>query len=160
LSLLIIVLLFIIVPIVLLFVIIDHCAQCTFVAHHYFTVVTLFCGLSIYSIVKDQKVECMKKIKRLGNEKTAKTKQFKEYQEINAKLKPKFEIAIKRYSELQSQYDQIEEEIGKGNTDLQDAGQDIATEMIVLLQQIEEDRQQYTEKREEMKRINARCSEI
>merc|ERR1711918_269697 len=55
--------------------------------------------------VKDEKVQHMKNIKRLTNEKALLSKNFKETKEKNSSVKVSLDKSIQRYQKLQSDYD-------------------------------------------------------
>ena len=122
--------------------------------------------------VKEQKVQHMKNIKRLTNEKALLSKNFKEYKEFNVQLKAGLDGSIQKYQQLQQQYDEAAMEVnseefkegpnGPSEEEVleqqqkQAAAEAMANEMIALLTKIEEDRQKYTEKRDALKRMRAR----
>eukprot|EP00600_Ochromonadales_sp_CCMP1393_P008823 CAMPEP_0174954044 /NCGR_PEP_ID=MMETSP0004_2-20121128/205_1 /TAXON_ID=420556 /ORGANISM="Ochromonas sp., Strain CCMP1393" /LENGTH=787 /DNA_ID=CAMNT_0016201813 /DNA_START=43 /DNA_END=2407 /DNA_ORIENTATION=- len=128
--------------------------------------------------VKDQKVQHMKNIKRLTNEKAMLSKNFKEVKDFNTKLKGNLDKSIQQYQVLQKAYDTLDAEV-QATADVEgsegDAAYDeavrvhaekqaeaeaMAQKMIELLTTIENSRLQYTEKRDNLKRIKQRLDAI
>jgi hypothetical protein len=107
--------------------------------------------------VKDQKVQHMKNIKRLTNEKAMLTKNFKESKESNATLKSGLDTSIQKYQVMQKKYDEVASAAEAGDDpEKQAAAETMAQNMIELLTQIEGDRLKFTEKREALKKMKAR----
>eukprot|EP00428_Durinskia_dybowskii_P064440 CAMPEP_0170383522 /NCGR_PEP_ID=MMETSP0117_2-20130122/15518_1 /TAXON_ID=400756 /ORGANISM="Durinskia baltica, Strain CSIRO CS-38" /LENGTH=775 /DNA_ID=CAMNT_0010639227 /DNA_START=54 /DNA_END=2381 /DNA_ORIENTATION=+ len=110
--------------------------------------------------VKDQKVLHMKNIKRLTNEKALLTNQFKESKENNSKLKGNLDENIQKYQEIQKQYDDLVVAEGEDNVQKAAEAEAMANQMIGLLTSIENDRVNYTEKRDNLKRMKLRLDAI
>lgn len=126
--------------------------------------------------VKDQKVQHMKNIKRLTNEKASLTKRFKECKDTNTIGKVELDKFILRYQELQKEYDdamsgaagldgedgELKEEsvVIEERKKKQEAAEIVANEMIELLTKIENERLKYTERRDELKRMRTRLEQI
>ncbi len=114
--------------------------------------------------VKEEKVQHMKNIKRLTNEKAMLTKSFKEYKDLNAATKGELDRNIALYQEFQQQYDEkmnlTGEESERDEARRQSEAEAMANEMIELLTKIENDRLKYTEKRDALKRMKTRLETI
>mmetsp|Transcript_5640 Transcript_5640/g.12401 ORF Transcript_5640/g.12401 Transcript_5640/m.12401 type:complete len:722 (-) Transcript_5640:345-2510(-) len=128
--------------------------------------------------VKEQKVQHMKNIKRLTNEKAMLSKNFKELKDGNVTLKGRLDKDIQQYQSLQKTYDSVAGEVAaiadagllegdagfeagqQAQAQKQEEAEAMANRMIELLTGIENSRLQYTEKRDSLKRIKARLDII
>lgn len=125
--------------------------------------------------VKEQKVQHMKNIKRLTNEKAVLSKTFKEHKDSNAALKSELDTDIQKYQALQKRYDELameasqeefkedpehSEEQSQQVREKTEAAEAMANSMIQLLTKIENDRLKYTERRDALKRMRGRLDLI
>jgi septation ring formation regulator EzrA len=109
--------------------------------------------------VKEQKVNQMKAIKRLTNEKTTLSKKFKDTKDINGSLKKELDESMKKYQVLQQEYDVIGPTAEAGGA-AQAKAEKIASKMADLLTKIEADRQEWMQQRDLIKQLKERLKDI
>lgn len=109
--------------------------------------------------VKEEKVQHMKNIKRLTNEKALLTKNFKEFKDSSAAIKAELDQNIAQYQEYQAEYDAITND-GEQDEAKQAKAEAIASRMIELLNNIELNKEKFTEKRTALKRMKQRLETI
>eukprot|EP01038_Epipyxis_sp_PR26KG_P015951 gene15951-21644_t len=129
--------------------------------------------------VKEQKVQRMKNIKRLTNEKALLTKNYKEYKDENVDLKSSLDSSIQKYQQLQKEYDDLmisEENEQEMKDDMpaqtpspeklliqqkkNETAELMANQMVSLLTKIETERLKFTEKRDALKRMRTRLEQV
>ena len=136
--------------------------------------------------VKEQKVNHMKNIKKLTMEKTSLNDKFKQLKDVNGTLKGTLDGTIKRYQQLQAQYDKVTAAVAanaaeegaaktsldevtyatvKRKTDLiakesSEKAEKIATEMAELLTKIETNRSTWMANRETLKTTKDRLGAV
>lgn len=116
--------------------------------------------------VKKQKVEHMKAIKRLSNEKSALTQQMKEGKDSNTNLKVRLDGSMKSYQRLQSEYDSkmtAMAALGEAGGDLSKDTIEVnkvAAQMAETLASIESDRASWLHTRDLVKKGKERLAQI
>jgi hypothetical protein len=106
--------------------------------------------------VKDKKVEQMKNIKRLANEKSTLAKKIKDGKSKHTELKAKVDTDMKEYSQLQLKYD---EALKAGNESLPE-NEEIAKHMADILKWIDGRRSQWVTLKAEIKSMKDRLANI
>mmetsp|Transcript_20554 Transcript_20554/g.28323 ORF Transcript_20554/g.28323 Transcript_20554/m.28323 type:complete len:818 (-) Transcript_20554:135-2588(-) len=109
--------------------------------------------------VKDEKVQHMKNIKRLTNEKALLAKTFREAKDQGAQLKQQLDENINTYQLLQKKYDDLAAD-EHSDPASQEEAERMANEMIQLLTSIESDRLLYTEKRDLLRKTKDRMEKV
>lgn len=114
--------------------------------------------------VKDEKVQHMKNIKRLTNEKALLAKTFREAKDQGSNLKQQLDENINTYQLLQKKYDDLAALAGENDEHSDPAVQEeadrMANDMIQLLTNIESDRLLYTEKRDLLRKTKDRMEKV
>lgn len=107
--------------------------------------------------VKEQKINVMKEIKRLTNEKAVLGKKTATAKGSCDKLKAKLDKDMGNYGLLQGEYDRLLAEGDEGN---KHHTEEVAEEMVALLTTIETDRVKYMADRDELKGCKDRMTAI
>lgn len=120
---------------------------------------------SMMKSVKEDKVNRMKAIKRLTNEKTSLSKEYKDSKDSFGQMKEKLDTTMKRYQEFQQKYEDLSTLQVQAAGTAQEAEytsqlENLAGQMSSLLTQIEEDRSKWLQMRENIKKMKDRLSEI
>lgn len=121
---------------------------------------------SMMAGVKQQKVQRMKNIRRLTNEKVLLSKKFKEEKDVNAGLKQGLDGSMKEYQKMQGVYDEMMEAMQSNNGETAEMQQiatqaeQIATQMSKLLMSIEDNRNAWVARREALKGMKNRLSDL
>lgn len=114
--------------------------------------------------VKEDKVNHMKNIKRLGNEKTALATKLKESTEANGSLKAKLDSNMKRYQKMQKAYDKMAASTpAQGTAEYNEHAakvEAVASDMADVLGQIEKDREAWLKTRDVIKAAKSRLSTL
>ena len=117
--------------------------------------------------VKEQKLEHIKNIKRLTNEKTNLQKKFKDDKDKNSQLTSTLDEKMKKYQILSTNYEESVkalENIDETNLieikTLKTKAIQIQSNMTLLLSNVEKDRNEWTKRRELLIKIRERLNEI
>lgn len=105
---------------------------------------------NMMTTVKDQKVNIMKNIKRLTNEKANITKRMKLYKDSNDGLRSKLDELMVEYQARQGEYDNlIGQKDGENSALLESIGNDMAS----LLENIQANKNEWVKRREELRAL-------
>ena len=105
---------------------------------------------NMMTTVKDQKVNIMKNIKRLTNEKANITKKMKLYKDSNDGLRSKLDELMVEYQTRQGEYDNL---IGQKDTENSALLESIGNDMASLLENIEANKNEWVKRREELRAL-------
>jgi len=105
---------------------------------------------NMMTTVKDQKVNIMKNIKRLTNEKASITKKMKANKDSNDSLRSKLDELMVEYQTQQGQYDNLVDQKDDESSALLET---IGNKMASLLASIEASKNEWVKRREELKAL-------